>query len=123
MLEQRQLFNLEGKNNLLFSPVKIDPSISPFLKNRIKIATSNEDYDILINQIKALKIKMEGFKAEYIILNNDLSERAERYKKLRDIGHCIEGFPNFENPTTTYAICKHEGTWYFGTLLKQKKIG
>ncbi len=118
-LESRQLFNTEPLNKLLFSPIKINPSISPFIKTRVEIIYSNESYKSLLSFIEQLKIKVEGFSVEYLILNKDSSERLERRKIQKDIGHKIEGFPNFKKPTIVYSICRLHETWYFGILTKQ----
>ena len=41
-LESRQIFDKEEKDKLLFSPFKIDPSISAFIKTRLEIIASSE---------------------------------------------------------------------------------
>ena len=117
-LESRQIFDNEEKNKLLFSNIKVDPSISPFIKNRFEIISSSEDYSELLVNIKKENIHDEGFKAEYLVLHGDATTYSERLKKLKDIGLIIEGFPNFETPTTTYSICNYQNIWHFGVLIK-----
>lgn len=117
-LEARQIFQLEEKDKVLFSDKKVDPSISPFLRHRIEIITSSPDYRELIDQIKEQGIKKEGFKVEYILFEGDESDFDERRLKMRDVGYNITGVPDFEKPTLTYAICKHDNRWYFGVLAK-----
>ena len=117
-LESRQIFDNEEKNKLLFSNIKVDPSISPFIKNRFEIISSSEDYSELLVNIKKENIHDEGFKAEYLVLHGDATTYSERLKKLKDIGLVIEGFPNFETPTTTYSICNYQNIWHFGVLIK-----
>jgi tRNA G10 N-methylase Trm11 len=117
-LESRQIFDSGEKNKLLFSNIKVDPSISPFIKNRFEIISSSEDYSELLVNIKKENIHDEGFKAEYLVLHGDTTTYSERLKKLKDVGIVIVGFPNFETPTTTYAICNHQNIWHFGVLIK-----
>ena len=84
-LESRHIFNKEEKNKLLFSDVKIDPSSSAFIKKRLRIISFSEDYSSLLNEIKKENICIEGFKAEYIVLDGDTTEYKERLRKLKDI--------------------------------------
>ena len=117
-LESRQIFDKEEKNKLLFSNHKIDPSISPFIKSRLEIISTSEDYSNLIKNIKKEDIRINGFKAEYLILDGDATEYKERLNKLRDVGYCIEGEPDYHTPSIIYAICHYKEVWYFGTLIK-----
>jgi tRNA (guanine10-N2)-dimethyltransferase len=118
-LESRQIFEKEEKSKLLFSDVKVDPSISSFIKNRVEIISSSESYSELLRYIKELNIQIEGFKVEYLVLNGDIAEKSEKREKLKDIGICIEGEPDFDNPLVIYSIAKYEHIWYFGNLIKQ----
>ncbi|MBK3516980.1 TRM11 family SAM-dependent methyltransferase [Carboxylicivirga marina] len=117
-LESRQLFDEEEQNKLLFSNIKINPSISPFIKNRFEIMTSSNDYSELLEKVKLQNIHMHGFKAEYLVLHGDTTKYNERLNKLKDIGWCIEGDPDYVTPVMTYSICHYENTWYFGVLIK-----
>jgi tRNA G10 N-methylase Trm11 len=117
-LESRYIFNKEEKNKVLFSDIKAEPSSSAFIKKRLDIILSSEDYSTLINEIKKENICVDGFKVEYLVLDGDTTEYSERLKKLKDIGYRIEGNPEYYKPTITYALCYYEGIWYFGVLVK-----
>lgn len=117
-LESRYLFNKEEKNKQLFSDVKVEPSSSPFIKKRLDVTLSSDDYSTLINQIKNENICVEGFKAEYLVLAGDTTAYANRLEKLKDIGYSIDGTPDYYKPTITYALCQFKGTWCFGILVK-----
>ncbi len=117
-LESRQIFDTEEKDKLLFSPIKVDPSISAFIKTRLEIISSSENYSELLEKIKKENIHIEGFTAEYLILNGDSIDRTERRKKLKDVGFCMEGIPNFTTPSITYSIGHYEDIWHFGILTK-----
>lgn len=117
-LESRYLFIKEEKNRLLYSDIKVEPSNSPFVKSRLDVISSSENYSALLTEIKKEKICNEAFKVEYLVFDGDTTEYADRLKKLKDIGYSIEGTPDYYNPTTTYALCYFEGLWYFGILNK-----
>lgn len=117
-LESRHIFNAEEKDKLLFSDCEVAPSSSAFIKRRIDIITSSDDYSTLVEKVKNEKINSEDFKVEYIVLHGDTTPYAERLKKLKDVGFCIEGTPDYLHPTTTYALCYSQNVWYFGLIEK-----
>jgi tRNA G10 N-methylase Trm11 len=121
-LESRYIFNKEEKKKLLFSDIKVEPSSSAFIKRRLDIILFSEDYSTLINEIKKESICIEGFKVEYLVLDGDTTEYAERLQKLRDIGYSIEGDSDYYSPTITYALCYYKGNWYFGILIKNNLV-
>ena len=70
-LESRYIFDKEDENKLLFSDVKVEPSSSAFIKNRLDIISFSKDYATLINDIKKENIRIEGFKVEYMVFDGD----------------------------------------------------
>jgi tRNA G10 N-methylase Trm11 len=118
-LESKQLFGIAEENKLLFSAIKVDPSISPFIKSRTKILSSSNDFSELITLIQKQNIEQQGFVIEYVILDGDSTEKNERREKLKDIGYCIQGRPDFRSPSITYALCFYKGNWYFGLMIKE----
>jgi tRNA G10 N-methylase Trm11 len=117
-LESKYLFNKEEKDKLLISDIKIEPTCSAFIRKRVDVQLQSEDYLELIEKIKNEKICVDDFKVEYVVLTGDKTKYDDRLDKLRDVGYSIDGNPEYYKPTTIYAICYHEGIWYFGTLLK-----
>lgn len=117
-LESKSVFNAEVKNKLLFSEIKVEPSSSAFLKNRLDISLFSENYSDLIEEIKKENICVDGFKVEYLKLYGDKTIYTDRLEKLRDIGYSINGDSDYYNPRITFALCFYEGIWYFGTLVK-----
>jgi tRNA G10 N-methylase Trm11 len=117
-LEARSIFNKEDHNKLLISNVKIEPSCSAFIRKRLDIIFSSQDYTQLIADIENEKINTNEFKVEYILTDDDPTRYAQRLEKLRDVGYRIDGTPEYYKPTTTFAICYNQGVWYFGKLIK-----
>ncbi len=117
-LESKYLFQEEDENKQLYSKVKVEPSHSAFIKKRVDVMLSSDDYSLLIDQIKNENICADGFKVEYLVLEEDKTPYKERLGKLKDIGYSIEGLPDYYNPTITYGLCNHNGTWCFGILVK-----
>lgn len=117
-LEARHIFAQDIENKVLFSNISIEPSLSAFIRKRLDIMLFSDDYSALIAEIKNKNICIEGFKIEYLVLDGDKTEYAERLEKLRDIGYSIEGIPDYYHPSITYALCSYKGIWYFGALRK-----
>lgn len=117
-LESRQIFDKEQKDKLLFSELEVDPSISPFIRTRLEIILSSEDYTELLEGIKEEDIHVDGFKVEYLVLEGDTREKPERFEKVKDVGYCIEAAPDYHTPRITYAVCCYKKVWYFGVLVK-----
>lgn len=117
-LESRQLFGVEQEDRVLFSDIEVHPSFSPFIKNRLQIVCFEEDYPKLLDSIRQEKLKTEGFKVEYVVLDNDFTTKPERNAKMKDVGYCIEAAPNFQMPAVVYGICQYQNRWYFGVLTK-----
>ena len=118
-LESRHIFNEAVLNKFLFSNIKVDPSISSFIKNRFEISISEDSYSRLLDKLKEENICCQGFKAEYMLLEEDPTEYTERLKKLKDIGILIEGKPDVQNPSIIYSICNSNDIWHFGVLVKR----
>ncbi len=117
-LESKYFFKEEDKNKQLVTTIKAEPSHSAFIKKRIDVILSSDDYSLLIDQIKKESICIDGFKVEYLVFEEDKTPYKERLEKLKDIGYSIEGVPDYYNPTITYALCNLHGTWCFGILVK-----
>ncbi len=121
-LESRYLFNEEDEHKHLITHVTIDPSRSAFIKKRLDVIALATDFGMLIDLIKAKEISTDGFKVEYLILAGDSARNAERLSKLRDVGFCIDTYPDYHHPTITYGICTYAGVWYFGVIVKNNFI-
>ncbi len=119
-LESRNIFTVEEQNRLVFSDKKVEPSSSAFIKSRIDVISSSEDYSNLLDQIKNESISIDDFKVEYIKLKGDNTRYPERLEKLREFGIIIKGLSDYINPTTVFALCHYDGRWYFGTQIKDK---
>ncbi len=119
-LESKSLFYQEEKNKQLFSNHKVDPSISAFIKLRLDIICQDSDFSSLLSLIKEKDIRTDGFKVDYVILNEDHSNKKEHQTRAKEVGFCIDTYPDFEKPRITYGICTFSGRWYFGVLVKNK---
>lgn len=117
-LESRYLFDVEEENKLVFSDMKIEPSVSAFIKRRLDVISFSDDYETLIRNIKKENICIDGFKVEYLVFHGDTTEYSTRLRKLKDVGFSINGMPDYHKPIITYTLCFYEGIWYFSLSVR-----
>ncbi|WP_430811316.1 MULTISPECIES: TRM11 family SAM-dependent methyltransferase [unclassified Carboxylicivirga] len=117
-LESRQLFGEGAAKKMLITDIEIDPSISPFIKNRFEVLESANEYTALLEKVRQRAMEQDGFKAEYLILHGDTTPYDIRLSKLKDIGYAIKGDPDYTNPEIIYSVCFYNSTWHFGILTK-----
>ncbi|GAA0178593.1 methyltransferase [Clostridium sediminicola] len=116
-LEIRSLFNYNLDGKVFFSSKHIDPSISPFLKNRLEIIYKTSSLSEVIELIKKDKIKAHDFLVKYVELVSGDSYVKKRKEICKDVGFRIQGFPSFSAPKNTFGITFYQGSWYFGILV------
>lgn len=122
-LEMRSFFCMDSDYGVIESTVKIDPSRSPFMKERIDVLFEGEHIEDLIEQVKDLQIKNSTFKV--MLINNDEYEKVrfeERRKIERDVGLHILGEPDLINPELLFGIMNMNGRWVFGEYHKSEPV-
>lgn len=117
-LESKYTFGEEEEGKLLLSEISVEPSCSAFIKKRLDIISTSQDYGGLLALIEAASISAEGFKVEYLVFEGDTTSYVDRLNRLRDIGFRIDGIPDYHHPKSIYALCRYDGDWVFGKLIK-----
>lgn len=125
-LEMRSLFGEESQSSTLESNLKIDPSRSPFIRERIDVIYEGYHLQDIISRVKNLPIMEDTFKVIFI-QNGDLAESEkvgfeERRKIEREIGLHIPGKPDLLNPELLFGIMNINGRWVFGDYYKNQSI-
>lgn len=116
VFEIKALFNDFLEEKVLFSNIEVDPSISPFLKNRIKIIYKEKTFNGILNSILEDNFKANDFMVKYVAMYKR-DPNIEQGKELsKEIGLRIVGFPSFQSPRNMLGITYHQGYWYFGFL-------
>ncbi|QZY56838.1 TRM11 family SAM-dependent methyltransferase [Crassaminicella profunda] len=116
-LEIRSLFNFHLEGKVFFSSKEVEPSISPFLKTRLKIIYKTSSFSDIIELIKKDKITSQDFVVKYLELFSGDPYIKKRKELCKEIGLVVEGFPSFTSPKTTFGISFYKGSWYFGILV------
>lgn len=113
-LEMRSIFGVDTEGKNIVSRIKINPSESPYIKERVSFIYEENSYKSLENKIKSENIRLDDFKVNFIKTEEDNTEYKERLKIVKEIGMCIEGEAEIYNPKWQFAVCCIKGKWIFG---------
>ncbi|MBS4176842.1 TRM11 family SAM-dependent methyltransferase [Lederbergia citrea] len=125
-LEMRSFFGVDTHTNVLESSIAIDPSRSPFMKERLEVIFSGESLQEILKQVENINMNDSTFKVT-CINDNDLETTkklrlTDRRRIEREIGMVIEGEPDFEQPDHDFGILTLNGHWYFGKYRKSDAV-
>ncbi|MEH7179158.1 TRM11 family SAM-dependent methyltransferase [Neobacillus vireti] len=119
-LEMRSLFSFETQNNILESPVKIDPSRSPFIKERIAVIFEGESLQELLEIVGGFEVTGETFKVIYVKNGEESFEKRRVIE--REVGLMIKGVGDLRNPQRLFAVMYVNGRWVFGDYVKAESV-
>lgn len=117
-LEMKALFNDIPKSKNFFSDISIDPTRSPFIKEKLEIRYCKDTIDEIIEEIENEKLDYEQFKVCYIKLDVNETSYEERLQNLRKVGVAIQGQAEMHEPEVLLGITKINGKWIFGEYTK-----
>ncbi|MBP2001978.1 tRNA G10 N-methylase Trm11 [Paenibacillus shirakamiensis] len=125
-LEARCLFGSEPHPYLLKSSVGLDPSRSPFIRERIDIMYEGDTLEDIYRQVEAINMGEETFKVLFVKIN-DLTdtnkiEYDERRAIEREMGLHIEGEADVNRPDHWFGLIALGGKWYFGPYQRNKSL-
>jgi len=125
-MEMRSFFGFDTQLNYLMSPIKVDPSRSPFIEERLAIMYEADSVSELKEMIKNMKITVPTFKV-YCFNRMDLGEtkkipHSERRRIERELGLVIDGEPDLDNPDTVFGFVSINNRWYFGEYTKSISV-
>ncbi|MBN7772312.1 TRM11 family SAM-dependent methyltransferase [Clostridium aminobutyricum] len=114
--EMKALFDIELDDKVFFTNKEVDPSISPFLKNRIKIIYKKKTFHEILDLITADDFRANDFMVKYVGMYNRDPNINQGKKLSKEIGLRIYGYPSFQSPKIMLGITSYQGYWYFGYL-------
>jgi tRNA G10 N-methylase Trm11 len=114
-LEMRSFFGFDSETGLLESPVKIDPSRSPFMRGRLDVFLEGEQLGDLIEQVKKLELNGSTFKVMFVkVAGPEKVDFEERRRIERKVGLHIPGEPDLDHPQLVFALMNVGERWVFG---------
>lgn len=128
-LELRAFFGaqLETTNyTILKSNILIDPSRSPYLKERIEVLFEGDTLAAIVEQVPQVKLNGETFKIIGVKTNDREPADKIEYKEQRDIerqiGAAIQGVVDVHKPDRVFGIVTLGGRWYFGEYRRNQTV-
>lgn len=119
-LEMRSLFGAESQTNILESTLEIDPSRSPFIKERIGVLLEGESFEELLEKLAVFQVTGEMFKV--ICVKNGEESFDKRRRIEREAGQRIKGVADIRNPQRILAVMHVNGRWVFGDYVKSESV-
>lgn len=120
-IEKRALFDCEPEGKVFFSNVKVNPSVSPFIKSRLQVKYRCSTYDEILNLISKDETIMNDFNVKYLKLVSGDEYAAKRNSLCKEIIETREEAPNYKSPSHLYGITHYNNEWIFGPLEKNNK--
>jgi tRNA G10 N-methylase Trm11 len=108
------LFNEIPNEKYTFSDFSINPSRSPFIKDRISIIYEEDSLEKIVQKIINDKLSYDDFKVCYIKVENTDVNYEERLASVSKIGFVITGQPSIHNPKVLIGVSKVKGRWIMG---------
>ncbi|WP_240702983.1 TRM11 family SAM-dependent methyltransferase [Cohnella luojiensis] len=117
-LEMRAFFGAEPYHNLLESPIKVEPSRSPFIKMRITVLHEGGSIEEIAEQAKFIELAGATFKViaidNYDPEGGAIMEYEDKRAVEREIGLRIRGKAEMRNPDSIFGVVRTGGRWRLG---------
>ncbi|MEH7480103.1 RNA methyltransferase [Neobacillus drentensis] len=125
-MEMRSLFGEVSQSNVLESFVKIDPSRSPFIKERITVLYEVESLENLFLQVETLQLSGATFKVTYVKNSGQAKSEQEGFENRRaierELGLHINGQADLRHPDRLFGVMNIDGSWVFGEYVKSESV-
>ncbi|RKQ18453.1 RNA methyltransferase [Lysinibacillus endophyticus] len=124
-MEMRSFFGFDTQANFLISDIKVDPSRSPFIEERLEVLFESNELDEISNFAKTVQVS-STFKVinlnKFDIGDTKKIPHPERRKIEREVGLNIDGEPELDHPDKIFGILLLEKRWYFGIYEKSESV-
>lgn len=122
-LEMRSFFGQDSDDYIITSNIKIDPSRSPFIRDRIDIIFEGSELEEIITKVKSLTPLKETYRV--IFLKTFSLEKVsfeERRRVEREVALHVPGEPDLKHPNILFGIVEVNGKWVFGYYQKGEAV-
>jgi tRNA G10 N-methylase Trm11 len=122
-LELQCLFGAEPSNGYVESQLYIDPSRSPFIKQRVSLLFTGISSAELAEQVISLELHDATFKVIYLETATSPSVTFEQKRAIeREVGWSIRGRADMRKPERVFAIMRLDSRWLFGECVTNEAI-
>ncbi len=123
-MEFRALFGEKPVDFVFKSKVEVNPSRSPFIRERIEVLTEGDSLEAIYHKAGNLSFPNQTFKTIFV-KTNDLEDKvsfSHRRKIEREIGLKIQGKADLEKPDIVLGIITCGGKWYIGIYERNEAV-
>lgn len=125
-LEMRAFFGFDSQSKFIKSDIAIDPSRSPFIRERIEVMYEGADVTDILEQVKQIQINNATFKVTFINMKEtsqlEKIPLKERQQIERDLGWKIPAEFDLHQPDYIFAVIRLNDHWYFGKYVKNEAV-
>jgi tRNA G10 N-methylase Trm11 len=125
LLELRSLFSDEPADGYIESSLYIDPSRSPFIKQRVSLLFTGASLEDIVKQVTAIELNGATFKVVYIETEAAPAaamDFAQKRAVEREVGWQIRGKADMRKPDRVFAVLCLGDRWLFGECYSNKAI-
>lgn len=123
-MEFRALFDMNPDDFVFKSTRKVDPSRSPFIRERIEVLIEGDSLEAIYQMAGKLSFLDKTFKTIFV-KTNDLEDKVSfnrRREIEREIGLKVQAKAELENPDIILGIITCGGNWYVGIYEKNEAV-
>ncbi len=125
-LEMRAFFGKDTEDKIIKSVVGIDPSRSPFIKERLEVLFEAAELAGILEQAAEIDMDTATFKVIFPKINDlPLADKVDFETKReieRQIGAAITGEADVHKPDVTFGLIPFGGRWYFGKYQQSESV-
>ena len=125
-LEMRAFFGYDSQLKCIKSDVEIEPSRSPFIRERIDVLYEEEEVTDIARQVRNIDLGGATFKVIFVNYKapgpTENLTLAERQQIERDIGWEFTAEFDLHQPDYTFGIIRFNDRWYFGKYMRNEAV-
>lgn len=120
------MFGVDPELPVFKSSVTIDPSRSPFIRERIEVMYEGDSISDIALQAADMTALSTSFKVLFVKTNDLAADEKMTYEDQREIerqvGMRIKGKADMRHPDRMFGIATMGGRWYFGPYEKNRSV-
>ncbi|RKL66102.1 RNA methyltransferase [Salipaludibacillus neizhouensis] len=122
-LEMRAFFGFDSESNILETSVQVDPSRSPFMKERLDVLAEGSSIEEIIKKTEHIIFKEKTIKVVFIKNPSGESRSfSDRRDIEREVGFYLQGDVDLKEPEQLLGIMNLNGKWLFGALFLSESV-
>lgn len=125
-LEMRSFFGRDSRNKSIKSKIAIDPSRSPFIRERVEVLYAGENVADISAQVRNIDLGGNSFKVTFVNYQApDAGEKisyTQRRQIEREIGEEFTATFDLHYPDYIFGVIYLDNRWYFGRYMKNEAV-